>query len=151
MWEVLVYNLISRDADYDLIPFLKDSGTAFTVYNPLAGGMLTGKQTRDKAEEGSRFDTEEGYRRRYWRESTFRALDRMAEISAETGIPQTSLALRWLISKDYITCIIIGCSRISHLEQNLSFLEDGSLSEDILSELDALWNCICGDYFRYHA
>ena len=75
-----VYNLITRGLDDEMVPFLKQSGMGLAVYNPLAGGLLTGKHTRDHAEANSRYDSDRGYRARYWKERNWDAIEELVSM-----------------------------------------------------------------------
>lgn len=59
------------------------------------------------------------------------------------------LSLRWVISHDYVTAAISGCSRLEQLKENLRLMEKGPLSSDILAKCDQVWNGISGNDFSY--
>jgi len=74
-------NALTRKATEELLPALRRCGMAFYAYNPLAGGMLTGKHSRESmaTQADGRFTaaTPWGkiYRDRYMQEQQFAALD----------------------------------------------------------------------------
>src|SRR5207245_3402033 len=80
-----MYNLLARGIEQEYLPMCKEFGVATVVYNPLAGGLLTGKQNRDAALEGSRFDRNQMYLDRYWHPAYFDAVDELRKISTEAG------------------------------------------------------------------
>ena len=144
-----VYNVITRGLDDEMIPFLKDSGMGLTVYNPLAGGLLTGKHTRDHAEENSRYDSDRGYKMRYWKDRNWDAIEELGRISAETGMSPIELSMGWLLTHDFVSSIICGASKCSHIEQNLGYA-DTRLDSELMAKLDKLWDFIKGDFYSYH-
>ena len=144
-----VYNFITRGLDDEMVPFLKQSGMGLAVYNPLAGGLLTGKHTRDHAEANSRYDSDRGYRARYWKERNWDAIEELVRISADCGMSPIQLSLGWLLSHDYVSSIICGASRCSHIEENLSYAET-RLEGEVLERCDKLWDLIRGDFYSYH-
>ena len=145
-----VYNMLTRGADEELIPFIKAYNIGLAPYNPLAAGLLTGKHSREKAVENTRFALEKGYRLRYWKDQNFDAVDMLADVAKEAGISLLELAVRWLLSEPAITAPIIGVSRLEQLLQNMSLVEKGPLPEDLREKCNCAWDMIKGDYFNYH-
>ena len=145
-----VYNMLTRGADEELIPFIKEYNIGLAPYNPLAAGLLTGKHSREKAVENTRFALEKGYRMRYWKDQNFDAVDMLADVAREAGISLLELAVRWLMSEPAITAPIIGVSRMEQLLQNGSLVEKGPLPEDLREKCNCAWDMIKGDYFNYH-
>ena len=93
----VVYNLIARSVERELLPFCQDQKVGVTVYNPLAAGLLTGKHRADAGPPaGTRFDVNKEYYARYWRESNFAAVEELVKIAAEAGISPVALSFRWL-------------------------------------------------------
>ncbi len=145
-----VYNTLTRGIEDELVPFIKEYNKALTVFNPLAGGLLTGKHTREKAVENSRFSLEKGYADRYWTNKNFDAIDKLRETAEKYGICMTEMAYQWLYAKDYVTSLICGVSKIEQLEQNISFFNADKPDENMINECDAAWEIIKGNYFNYH-
>jgi aryl-alcohol dehydrogenase-like predicted oxidoreductase len=121
-----------------------------TVYNPLAAGLLTGKHSRDKGPiEGTRFQINAEYKGRYWLDSNFDALAEIMEIAKQAGKKPTELAFQWLAAQDVVDSIIIGFTKMEHLEENLTAWE-GDLDKDTLKACDEVWEKIKGDSFQYN-
>lgn len=155
-----VYNALSRKAEAELIPALDGLGMRFNAYNPLAGGMLTGKY-RDIKEtpiEGRFALRSKSYQGRYWKESYFDALGMVSEACVSAGIPDAEAALRWLafhsaLDESRGDGIIIGASKLSQLEQNLASLEKGPLPESVVDAFDRAWALTANDspeYYRFY-
>jgi aryl-alcohol dehydrogenase (NADP+) len=85
------YNLITRDIEYELLPLCVGEGVGVCVYNPLSGGLLTGKHDPKKSpEKGTRFDLKsigKMYYERYWLEANFEAVNRLKTIARKFGPP----------------------------------------------------------------
>jgi aryl-alcohol dehydrogenase-like predicted oxidoreductase len=105
----------------------KQHGVATVVYNPLAGGLLTGKHKESAVQAGTRFDGNAVYVDRYWRDTNFLAVEKLAQAAARAGRPLVSVALNWLLHHTLVDCIILGASRPEQLQQNLASLEHGPL------------------------
>ncbi len=155
----VVYNLLQRDIERELLDCLKTQKVGLTVYNPLAGGMLTGKHKRGEPQGDNRFNTSQGsgartlgevYYERYWTDSIFEAVEKITEIAASAGISLTELAIRWCISQDQIDSILIGASRTSQLAENITHLNKPKLSSDILAACDQVYNDLQGIGFKYN-
>lgn len=154
-----VYNVLSRKAERELLPTLDNLGMRFYAYNPLAGGMLTGRYTdfAEKPEEG-RFSLRPGYQGRYWKESYFEAIRSIASACTEYEIPVAEAAYRWLANHSQMNNergdgVIIGASRINQLEQNINALRGLPLPDDLVQVLDSAWLLTERDapeYYRYY-
>ncbi len=138
------YNLLFRNIERDILPAAQHDGLAVIPYNPLAGGMLTGKHRESSADatppEGGRFGFHSSgarYRDRYWADDKFRVVDEIAAIADELGVPLTTLAIAWVMANPAITAPIIGASRASQLSDSIAGAEL-SLDADVLERLDEL-------------
>ena len=145
-----MYNLLARGIEQEYLPMCRESGVATVVYNPLAGGLLTGKQNVQAPIAGSRFDKNQMYLDRYWHPACFDAVEELRGLAHREGRPLASLALNWLLYHTPADCVILGASRIEQLEENLKALDDGPLSEAALAGCDAVWNTLRGITPRYN-
>jgi len=144
------YNLIARSIDEECVAFCKKMGIGVTVYNPLAAGLLTGKQSREVGPaEGTRFALNEEYYGRFWQDANFDALGDLSKIAQEAGKSMTELALQWVVSQDHVDSVIIGMSKMEHLEQNLRAAE-GRLDDGTLKACDEVWRKLRGGHFAYN-
>ena len=145
-----MYNLIARGIEQEYLPMCKQFGFSNIVYNPLAGGLLTGKHQREAPIAGTRFDKNKDYMNRYWHPAAFDAVDQLRQIAEKAGRSLLSLSLNWLYHHTTIDCIILGASRVAHLEQNLAALRDGPLTEDTLEACDKVWAELRGPTPNYN-
>jgi len=159
-----VYNALHRAVEPELFPCLRHYGISFYEFNPLAGGYLTDRYSRNmmdqEIEEGSRFDPNrrqgQNYRRRYWNDAYFDALDILRPVAKKYNLSEAECALRWmtnhsLLKKEFGDAIIIGASSAKQLEENLANLEKGPLPDEVLKAFDDGWarvKGICGNYFH---
>lgn len=136
------YNLISRAIDVEILPLCRDQEVGVIVYNPLAGGMLTGKHTREsEPAPGTRFAANRIYRDRYWRDVVFDAVDRLREIVRVTPYTMGQVALAWVLARPGITSAILGATSVQQLEETLP-ATDIVLSPELLEQLDELWQIV---------
>ncbi|KAB8346212.1 hypothetical protein FH972_023257 [Carpinus fangiana] len=145
-----MYNAIARSLEQEVIPACKRYGLDVVVYNPIAGGLFSGKvKTADVPAEG-RFSDSVGimgkrYRERYFKDSTFEALSRIEPVVQKHGLTMIETALRWckhhsaLNVVDGTDGIIIGISNRSQLKGNLEALDKGPLPDEVLKALDEAW------------
>lgn len=121
------YNMLYREIETELLPLCRHHGVGVIVYNPLAGGMLSGKYTPGQApEEGTRFTlgtSAEMYRGRYWQDAQFQAVEQLKEVVAAQGLDLVSVAVAWVLKQEGITSAIIGASKPEQLDANLAALE----------------------------
>jgi len=136
------YNFLYREIESELLPLCRAEGLGVLVYNPLAGGFLSGKHKADeKPEEGTRFTlgTAAGiYRHRYWQEAQFRAVERLAKEAEAREIELVSLAVAWVLAQPGITSAIIGASRPQQLAASLAATEL-KLDDELKKRCDELW------------
>lgn len=144
------YNLLTRRIEQELLPFCREFKMGVTVYNPLAGGYLTGKYRPDaRPAEGARLGESQAYFERYWKDANFRALARLEEIAAEAGLTMVELALRWLLAQESVDSILLGARTPEHLRSNLAAL-DGKLDASTLKACDEAWQIVKGVDFQYN-
>jgi aryl-alcohol dehydrogenase-like predicted oxidoreductase len=118
------YNLLYRDIEAELLPLCRDQGLGVIVYNPLAGGFLSGKyQTIEAPLEGTRFTlgkTGELYRERYWHQAQLDAVRELKRHFDTTGRSLVRVAVAWVLAQPGITSAIIGASRVEQLDDSLA-------------------------------
>jgi len=136
------YNLLFRAFERDLLPLCEEEGVAVIPYNPLAGGLLTGKHDRGAPpKDGTRFTVGRAgamYQTRYWHEREFDTIEELRKVAKDAGMSLTTLAVRWVLSNKAITAPIIGASKPEQLSDNLAASEQGPLPADLKSKLDEM-------------
>jgi aryl-alcohol dehydrogenase-like predicted oxidoreductase len=116
------YSIAGRDLEREIVPLLEDQKTGLLVWSPLAGGLLSGKFTRENQKpEGSRrsgFDFPIVDKERTWK-----ILDVLIPMAKERGVSVATLALAWVLAKPFVTSVIIGAKRLDQLNDNLAAAE----------------------------
>ncbi len=132
------YNLLFRQIERELLPLALEEGVGVIPYNPLAGGLLTGKYKPGSAPTpGTRFTlgTAAGtYQDRYWNERAFETVQRLAGLAHEAGVSLTTLSVAWTLANPAITAPLLGASRPDQLDDSLaaaSYLLDPSLKQKL--------------------
>ncbi len=133
------YNLLFREYERDLFPMCASEGLATLCYNPLAGGLLTGKhQDLSNPAPGGRFGANRAatyYRERYWNEQKFNAVARITRLARQAGLAPERLAVAWVLAQPGVSCAILGASRADQLAQVLA-APDTRLDAGLLAQLD---------------
>jgi 1-deoxyxylulose-5-phosphate synthase len=145
-----MYNLLARGIEQEFLPMSKAFSIANVVYNPLAGGLLSGKHNAAEPIRGSRFDKNKMYLDRYWHEDDFSAVEAVRDIAQKSGRSMVSLALCWLLHHTAIECVILGASKLEQLDQNLAAAEEGPLDAGTIAELDKVWLRLRGVTPKYN-
>lgn len=143
------YNALTRGAENELVPFVREKKIGMTVFNPLAGGMLTGKHKRGAPTPGTRFENP-NYQKRYWREDNFKAIDELTALAEELGTTLLSLSYRWCLSQPWVSSIITGFSSLEQMQINLKAAEGGPLPADALTKCNEVWESINGGRVQYN-
>jgi len=145
-----MYNLLARGIESELLPLCREFGLGTVAYNPLAGGLLTGKQTFEAPLPGTRFDKNQAYLDRYWHEQNFAAVRELTDTARASGHSLVSLALNWMLHHTPIDSVIVGASRQVQLEENLRAMEEGPLLAEVVADLDRVWQRVRGPSPKYH-
>jgi aryl-alcohol dehydrogenase-like predicted oxidoreductase len=139
-----MYSLLARGIEQEYLPMCRQFGVSTVVYNPLAGGLLTGKHRQDVFTPGTRFDNNELYQRRYWHTQYFNAVERLRQIAQSAGRSLVSLSLNWLLHHTMSDVVILGASSLTQLNENLAAGEEGPLCEDVIRACDHVWRELRG-------
>ena len=135
------YNLLFRQSERDLIPLCQEEGIGMICYNPLAGGLLSGKHRFAQVPEAdSRFGAINGaamYRDRYWHEREFVAVEAFVKLAQGAGIPPVQLAVAWVLARPGVTSAIMGASRVEQLTDVLAASQT-EISPGLMAQLDDL-------------
>src|SRR6202161_907122 len=134
------YNLLFRTFERDLLPLCREEGIGVIPYNPLAGGMLTGKHKQGAPPEGTRFTSGNAGARdqeRYGHDREFEAVEALKGVAADAGISMATMAVSWVLANKAITAPIIGASRPEQLADSLAAAE-APMPADLKTKLDHL-------------
>ncbi len=138
-----VYNPLTRKAENELFSALRNYNMRFCAYNPLAGGMLTGRyKSKDEKPTEGRFVLRKAYPSRYWKQTFFEAIESLRAACGEINLVEATY--RWLAYHSKLDAergdgILIGASKLSQLEQNIAAVENGPLPENIVDAFERAW------------
>ncbi|MEX0762190.1 MAG: aldo/keto reductase [Dehalococcoidia bacterium] len=143
------YNLLYREPERELFEVCRDQGVGVIPYSPQAGGFLLGKYRKDRETTGTRlgegFRAHQFYRRTYWHDIYFEAVEQFMAVTEKYGVSPMALALGWVRSNPVVTSCIVGARTEEQLDQNLK-----AWAEDVPSEaLDEATRV--GDWLRDNA
>jgi aryl-alcohol dehydrogenase (NADP+) len=135
------YNLLFREFERELFALCVEEEVGVIPYNPIAGGMLSGKHDRTKPpEEGTRFTLGNAariYQDRYWHENVFDTVDDLVKLASDAGMPLPTLAVAWVLRQPAVTSPIVGASRPDQLDATVAAV-DTQLDDDLMARLDEL-------------
>jgi aryl-alcohol dehydrogenase-like predicted oxidoreductase len=133
------YNLLFRQIEREMLPFCGEEGVGVIPYNPIAGGLLSGKHSRAAPPpEGTRFtlgNAAEAYQDRYWHDREFDTVEVLRQLAQEAGVSLVTLSVAWVLANKAITAPIIGASRPEQLDSSLAAAEF-TLDDDLKHKLD---------------
>jgi aryl-alcohol dehydrogenase-like predicted oxidoreductase len=133
------YNLLFRQIERELLPLAGEESLAVIPYNPLAGGLLTGKHRRDAPPPEGRFTVGNAgtmYQERYWHDREFGTIDALKALADEAGQSLATTAVAWVLANPVVTSAIIGASRPEQLADSLA-AADVTLDAELKAKLDA--------------
>jgi len=132
----MYYSLVGRDLEHEVVPFVQDAGIGVLIWSPLAGGFLSGKYTRENpAPEDARrskfqlppVDVEKGYE----------VVEAVKQIAQNHNASPAQVAIAWLLTKPFVSSVIIGANKMNQLEDNLE-AADLKLSSQEIDHLNTL-------------
>jgi aryl-alcohol dehydrogenase (NADP+) len=138
------YNLLHREIETELLPLCRAEGVGVIVFNPLAGGLLTGKHAPgQEPAEDSRFGTRLGstavsYRRRYWQAEALASIAALKSFFEARGQSLTSAAMAFVLEQPGISAAIVGASRVEQLGDSLAGA-DLQLDDEARTRIDQVW------------
>ena len=132
------YNLLARDIEDEVMPTADQLGIGITPFSPLGGGLLTGKYN-DGIPEGSRADLFPDWLQDQLTDENIERTRQLTAMAEERDLTPSQLALAWILSKDEISCVITGASKVRHLTQNLEAIEV-DVDDALQHELDELFS-----------
>jgi aryl-alcohol dehydrogenase-like predicted oxidoreductase len=135
------YNLLFRQIERELLPLCAEEGLGVIPYNPIAGGLLSGKHNASTPPtEGTRFtlgSAAGNYQNRYWHDREFATVEELRKIAERAGVSLVTLSVAWVLANPAITAPIIGASRPEQLADSLAAAEY-DLSKELTDELDEI-------------
>ncbi len=135
------YSLLFREIERELLPLAQEERLAVIPYNPLAGGLLTGKHRLESGPtQGTRFvlgTAGQMYQNRYWHDREFHSVDSIVGVANEAGMSPTTLAVAWVLANPTVTAPIIGASRPDQLQATLAAV-DANIPAPLKQRLDEI-------------
>ena len=135
------YNLLFRQIEREMLPYCAEDGIGVIPYNPIAGGLLSGKHNFGAPPpEGTRFTLGWAgamYQERYWTERTFDTVEALRKLADQAGVSLVTLSVAWVLANEAITAPIIGASRPEQLDASVA-AATYALDADLKRQLDEL-------------
>jgi 1-deoxyxylulose-5-phosphate synthase len=133
------YNLLFRQPEREMLPYCREEGIGVIPYNPIAGGLLSGKHSRaNPPPGGTRFTlgtAAQNYQERYWHEREFDTVDVIRPLADQAGVSLVTLSVAWVLANPAITAPIIGASRPEQLDASLAAVEF-TIDDELKKQLD---------------
>ncbi len=119
-----VFNALSRGIENELLPLCAEEGIGVIAYNPLAGGMLTGKYKKgEPLPKGARLEAYDYYHSRYYTDQTFDLVDSFLADARKRGVTPAQLALAWVLAEPRVTSPILGARNLEQISDSLAGIE----------------------------
>jgi len=135
----MIYNMLLRQIEYEYGAFCRTRRLHLTVYNPLAGGLLTGKYASlDDSSPGGRFIDNQNYRNRYWSDRLFAGMLALKRIADDIGMSLTHMAINWVAQQDDVDSVLLGPSSAAQLQDCINAGQAGICPEAMTRIAEAL-------------
>jgi len=129
-----MYNLVKRQAEVEILPLAESENLAVISYNPLGGGILSGKYGTERKAGQGRLSGDDMYRRRYGEQWNYDAAVKFTEFARDKGYHPVSLAVAWVAHHPAVTAPIIGARNVEQLKDSLQ-AADIQMSADLYAEI----------------
>jgi aryl-alcohol dehydrogenase-like predicted oxidoreductase len=129
-----MYNLVKRQAEVEILPLAESEKLGVISYNPLGGGLLSGKYGTDRQAETGRLTKDEMYRKRYSEQWLYDAAVNFTQFAAGNGYQPVSLAVAWAAHHPAVTAPIMGARNVAQLKDSLQSV-DIEMSPDLYNEI----------------
>jgi len=139
-----MYNLLARGIEQEYLPMTEKYDVTIIAYNPLAGGLLTGKHHQASVLPGTRFDKNPMYQDRYWHSQNFAAVEELKKAAEAAGRSLVDVALCWLLHHTRTDCVLLGATSLGQLKQNLAACEKGPVPAEVLRVCEQVWTGLRG-------
>jgi aryl-alcohol dehydrogenase-like predicted oxidoreductase len=131
-----LYNILRRDVEREILAACADQGLGLMCWSPLASGLLTGKYNKD---QGPAKESRVGLRAdidlpRYWNDDSFRVIDEVVKVAAETGKTPVQVALAWPLVDRRVSAVIVGIRTVEQLTASLA-AGDWDLPDELYARL----------------
>ncbi len=134
------YSLLFREIERELLPLAEEEHLGVISYNPLAGGLLTGKHKLTATPPEGRFTLGTAgsrYQSRYWHEREFATIEALRGAAQDAGVSLTTASVAWVLANPVVTSAILGASRPEQLTDTLAAI-DLQLDAGFKTKLDEL-------------
>jgi aryl-alcohol dehydrogenase-like predicted oxidoreductase len=119
-----IYNALNRSIESELLPLCEAEGLGVLTYNPLGGGMLTGKYKRgEPMPMGARLEAFEVYYQRYYTKEAFDVVEAFLSAAQQRGVSPAQLALAWVLGEKRVSCPILGARNLEQLNDSIGGLQ----------------------------
>jgi aryl-alcohol dehydrogenase-like predicted oxidoreductase len=132
-----MYNLVKRQAEVEILPMAQAENLGVIAYNPIGGGLLTGKYGRDGQGAAGRLKQDKSYTARYGADWMFDVGTQFADFARARGYEPAALAVAWVASHPAVTAPIVGARNAAQLSQSLRALEI-TMTPELRAEISAL-------------
>ena len=129
-----MYNLVKRQAEVEILPLAQSENLGVISYNPLAGGILSGKYGKDRQADQGRLTADEMYQKRYADQWIYDAAVKFVQLAVESGHHPVSLSVAWVAHHPAITAPIMGARNGSQVKDSLRSA-DIKLSSDLYDKI----------------
>ena len=129
-----MYNLVKRQAEVEILPLAESENLGVISYNPLGGGILSGKYGQNRQAEPGRLTADDMYQKRYSEQWMYDAAMKFTHFAADKGYNPVALAVAWAAHHPAITAPIMGARNVEQLKDSLQ-AADIEMSSDLYNEI----------------
>lgn len=133
------YNMLMRDkVEKEFAPLYANMKLGLTTWSPLASGALTGKYRQGIPENSRASMPGLGYiKEEIEHQENRKRVEKLYQLSLQTGLSMTHLALGWCALNPHVSTVILGASRLEQLEDNLNTVNYLSQIAEVKKNIDS--------------
>ncbi len=132
------YNLVYREEEREMIPYLEHERIAMVPWSPIARGFLAGLKPRNQKQKGGRAEEDKVLNSYFGSDADYAVLDAVEEVAKDYGVTTAQIAYAWVLSKPHVTAPVAGATELEHLNDTIAAL-DITLDVEALTKLESAY------------
>lgn len=113
------YSLVARDVEAEHLPAAWDSDVGVVPWSPLAGGLLSGKYTREMLADAGRLSGPNPFGASKFSERNWHIVDVVNKVAQALQATPSQVAIAWLLSKRGVASVTLGARTVEQLKSNI--------------------------------
>lgn len=133
------YSMFRREVEEEILPYCGENNIGVIAYSPMQKGLLTGKFTKERAENLPANDhrSRDPMFQPPQIDTNLRIIEELTKIAEQNGRTMAQLAVAWVLRRPELTGAIAGARRQGQITETVK-AHDWDLSSEDIARIDEL-------------